>query len=405
VFLWGVAVFGGCSLVCAVAWSGGALIAARGLQGLGAALISPAATAVLARTFPEGAARNAALGIWGSVGALAASSGVFLGGLIVELLDWRWIFLVNVPAAALAVAFGRRVLPPDEPVRGSGFDPAGAMLATGGLAVLLAGLSRAEEAGWSAPSVVVCLSVALVLLAGFAVREVLVPEPLVPHAARRSRRLVAANVAGFIHGAMMLAAFLLLATYMQRVLGFGAIEAGAGLLAVRGTSVAWAGVGGKVAGAIGARPMIAIGMAGMAGGLVSFALAPPTGSYLANLLPGLLVLGCAIPFLFLAVSATALEGVVREDAGVVSGLLNTSQWMGGAFGLAAVGAISAARTDRLSASGADPVAALAGGIELGFWACAGLGAIGTVVALMMVLGPRRTPRAAGDVAEFRPAPR
>jgi EmrB/QacA subfamily drug resistance transporter len=388
IFLWGVALFGGSSLMCAAAWSGDALVAARAMQGLGAALISPTATAVLARTFEEGEARNAALAVWGSVGALAAASGVFLGGLIVEVLDWRWIFLVNVPAAAVALTAGRRVLPPDEPVRRTGFDPFGAMLVTGGLALLVAGLSRAEEAGWSARSTSACLLTATLLLAAFAARETRVADPLVPRVARRSRAMVVANVAGFIHGAMMLAAFLLLATYMQRVLGLTAIEAGAGLLAVRGTSVAWAGAGARIAGAIGVRPLIAMGMVGMTGGLVSFAVAPPDGSYLPNLLPGLLLLGCAIPCLFLAISAAALEGVARDDAGVVSGLLNTSQWMGGALGLAAVGAISAGRTERLAASGADPVTALAGGIQLGFWACAALGALGTLVALTPVLAPR-----------------
>lgn len=379
VFLAGMAAFGLFSLACGLAPSVEALAAGRALQGLGAALISPAALAILADAFPDGRARTTALGVWGSAGALAASSGVLVGGALTEALDWRWVFLVNVPVAAVAIAAGPALLPRDGSPRRGAPDLAGAALVTGGLMLLVAAAAEAGTPGWSPPRTAGLAAAAAILIAAFARRERRSADPLVPAVALRSPVLLAASAAGFLHGAMMLGSFLLLTLYMQDVLGMGAVAAGAGLLAVRGTSVVWANVGARLANAVGAPAVMLAAMAGMTGALLLLARAPAAGSYGRDLLPGLLVLGAAIPMLFLAVNVTALQGVAARHSGLASGLLNTSQWIGGALGIAAVSALGAAGG--------------AAGIRAGFVACAALGGAGCAVAAALL---RRGPYAAGS---------
>jgi MFS family permease len=307
VFLAGVAAFGVASLACGLAPGGEVLAVSRALQGAGAAAISPAALAILAQAFGDGRPRARALAAWGTVGAVAAASGVLFGGAVVELTGWRWVFLVNVPVAAAALALGPAVLPSH---RGGG-----------------------RRAG-----------------------------ALLPARMLREPATLAANLVGLLHGAMMLGSFLLLALYMQGPLGLSPVEAGAGLLAVRATSAVWAPLGARLVTALGAPALLAGGMAAMTGGLALLARAPAGGSYAADLLPGLLVLGLAIPLVFLGVNVLALRGAPPEDAGTASGLLNTSQWLGGAVGVAGVSAM---------------------GVAPGLWACAALGAAGTAVALAL----------------------
>jgi EmrB/QacA subfamily drug resistance transporter len=373
VFLAGIALFGAFSLVCGLAPSGDVLVASRALQGVGAALISPAALAILAQASGEGRPRARALAVWGTVGALAAASGVVLGGILVELLSWRWIFLVNVPVAAAALMIGFAVLPPHRARAGRRIDLTGGLLVTAVPALAVAGLSQAAIADWSDPAVLGPLAGA----AGVGVlawaRDRTAADPLLPARVLRSPAAGAANVAGFLHGAVMLGSFLLLTLHMQEALGMSPIEAGVGLLAVRATSAVWAPLGARLVAAVGGRALLAAAMAAMTAALAALARAPADGGYAADLLPGLLVLGLAIPLAFLTVNLIALEGVPAADAGLASGLLNTSQWVGGAVGVAAVSAV---------------------GAGAGMWVCVALGLAGTAVALALVRAPRRAPAAA-----------
>ena len=373
-FLAGLALFGAASLACGLAPSGELLVAGRAVQGVGAALLSPAALAILSQSFEEGRAR--ALGAWASVGALAAASGVLVGGVLVELLDWRWIFLVNVPVAGAALALSPLALPAQRPLAGRRIDPAGALLVASVPALAALGLSESFVAGWGDPETLMALGGAALAAAMAWVRERRSADPLVSPRLLRAPAVAAANLAAFLHGAMMLGSFLLLVLYMQGVLGLSPIEAGAGLLAVRATSAVWAPLGAGLVAAAGARTVLAGAMAAMTGALALLARAPEDGRYVADLLPGLLVLGLAIPLIFLTVNLLALEGAPDADAGLASGLLNTSQAIGGAVGVAAVTAL---------------------GAGAGLWTCVALGVAGTAVALAM-LRPSRGARLAAPEA-------
>ena len=377
-FLAGLALFGGASLACGLAPSGELLVAGRALQGVGGALLSPAALAMLSQSFEGGRPRARALGAWASVGALAAASGVLVGGMLVELLDWRWIFLVNVPVAAAALAIGPLALPATRPRPGRRIDPAGALLVAAVPALAVLGISECAVAGWGDPKAIVALGGAALAGALAWARERRCADPLLSGRLLRAPAVAAANLAGFLHGAMMLGSFLLLVTYMQEGLGLSPIGAGAGLLAVRATSALWAPLGARLVAAAGARTVLAGAMAAMTAALALLARTPDDGRYVADLLPGLLVLGLAIPLIFLTVNTLALEGAPAEDAGLASGLLNTSQAIGGAVGVVAA----------LAAAGAGP----------GLWTCVALGVAGTAVALAMLRPSRGAPLPAPGAA-------
>ena len=400
-FVAGLSVFGAGSLVCAFAGDATVLLAGRAVQGVGAALLSPAALALLAQAFPEAGERTRALGVWGSAGALAASSGGLLGGALVETLGWRGVFLVNPPIAVAAVVVVWLTLPADRPGTSRSLDAVGAGLATAGLALLVGGLSQAGATGRANAPAIGLLAAGAAVLAAFAAWEARAAEPLLPRAALRSPALLAVNGVAMVHGAMMLGGFLLVTVYMQDVLGLSAIAAGAGLLAVRATQVVMAPLGARAARALGARPLMIAGMLGMTTGVALLAHAPGSGSYVRDLLPGLVVLGVAIPLLFLTVSMAALDAAGDDHAGLASGLLNTSQWVGGAVGIALASAVVAARERALAGHGAGAVEALAGGAQAGFWACAVLGVLGTSLALTL---PRATGAPLGS-ATSRPAAR
>ena len=402
-FVAGLSVFGAASLLCALAGDATVMLASRALQGVGAALLSPAALALLAQAFPEGTARTRALGVWGSTAALAASSGGLLGGALVETLGWRGIFLVNLPIAAAGVIVVRLAVPADRPRRDRRpLDAVGAGLATAGLTLLVGGLSHAGTAGSADAAAFGLLASGAALLAAFALWETRAADPLLPRAALHAPALLAANGVALAHGAMMLGCFFLVTVYMQDVLGLSAIAAGAGLLAVRGTQTVCAPLGARAAGALGARPLMIAGMLGMTTGTALLARAPASGSYARDLLPGLVVLGVAIPLVFLTVSMAALDAAGGDHAGLASGLLNTCQWVGGAIGIALASAVAAARENALAGRGAGSVAALAGGVQAGLWACAVLGVVGTSLALAL---PRTPAGAPAPPAAAQPAAR
>jgi EmrB/QacA subfamily drug resistance transporter len=382
VFVGGILLFTASSLLCGLAGNAGVLVAARGLQGLGAALVVPAALSMIAATFSEGRERNRALGAWGSTGALAAAAGVLLGGLLTELLSWHWIFLVNVPVGAIAIVLVPRLLAdtaggrPRRP-----FDVLGAALAAGGLGSLIYAFTLAGEQGWSAPPTLAALGGAGALLAAFGVWETRARDPLLPLSLLRIRTLAGANATGLIHGGVMLGIFLLLTFAMQELLELSAIETGAGLLASRAPSILWAKVASRVATRIGAVRTACLGMVAMAGSICLFARVSAGGSYAAELLPGLLLLGLAIPFVFVSLSIAALEGVPQERSGTASGLHSTSLWVGGAIGVAAVSALALPADLAGRAAGTD---ALVAGVHTGFWTLAGAAAVGVVIMVALI---------------------
>jgi EmrB/QacA subfamily drug resistance transporter len=378
-FLAGIALFTASSLFCSLAGDPAMLLAWRCVQGLGAALTAPSALALIAVAFPEGRERNRALGVWGSTAAFAAAAGVFLGGLLTELLTWEWIFLVNVPVGLMTVLLASRLVPADRPGTKRMFDLPGAALGTAGLGALTYAFTLAGERGWSDTLPLALIAAAIAVMAAFVVWERRAPDPLLPLAALRRPTHAGANIVGFIQGGVMLAVFLLLTFAMQELLGLSAIETGAGLLASRAPSILWAKLASRLSNRLGAARAACIGLGLFAAAISLFARVPAEGSYLADVLPGLILLGAAISFVFVPISIAALEGVPTDAAGVASGLLTASMWVGGALGIAIASAVAlpGGAADTL-----DPIA-LATKLQGGFWAIAGASALGLVVMLVL----------------------
>ncbi len=384
VFLVGVVVFTVASLLAGLAWSEASLIGARALQGLGAAIISPAALSILSTTFAEGRERNIALGVWGAVGGFGAAAGVLLGGILTDALSWEWIFFVNVPVGALAFSLAPLLLGESRDARVRTFDLPGAVLVTGGLSLLVYAITQAGRDGWLAGETLAFFAAALGGLAGFAVWELRHSEPLMRFGIFRIRTVSGANVAGLIMGTAMFAMFLMLTLYMQQVLGYSAMRTGLAYLAVAGTAIVWSAVAAQLVTRVGVKPVLVTGMATLTAGLVYFTQVSVGGSYLGDLLPGFLLIGVGIGFSFVPISIAALAGVQAAEAGLASGLINTTQQIGGALGIAALSTIATTRTADAVAAGTAAPAALVDGFTAAFVAGAIVAAAGIVAALTLI---------------------
>src|SRR5688572_18739553 len=345
IFLAGVVVFTVASLLAGLAWSEASLIGARAIQGLGAATISPAALAILMTTFAEGRERNIALGVWGAVGGFGAAAGVLLGGILTDALSWEWIFFVNIPVGIVAFALAPVLLGESRDTRVKTFDALGAVLVTGGLTTLVLGITQGHEWGWGSARTIGVFVLSAALLLGFVVWENRVAEPLMRFGLLRTKTVLGANVAGFILGTALFSMFLMLTLYMQQVLGYSAMKTGVAYLAVAGTSIIWANVAAALVNRVGVRPLIAGGMALLAVGMILFTQIPVEGSYAANLLPGFLIIALGMALCFVPISIAALAGVSQAEAGIASGLINTSQQIGGAVGIALLSTIAITRTE------------------------------------------------------------
>jgi len=371
VFVVGVVVFTVASLVCGLAQSEGMLIVARAVQGLGAAIITPAALSIVMTSFEEGAERNKALGIWGALGGSGAAVGVLAGGVLTKYLGWEWIFFVNVPVGALVLVLTPRIVPES---RREGaerrYDALGAILVSGGLALLVYTISRAPDVGWLTARTILLLVASGVLLVGFLVNERRVQDPLMPFHIFRVRTVTGANVVGLLLGAVIFANFFLLTLYVQNVLHYSALKTGVTFVATAGTSVLAAGVAQALTTKIGPKPVMAVGLALLTGGMIWYAQIPVHGSYASDLLPGYLMVGVGIAFAFVPVSIAALAGVVEREAGLASGLINTSQQIGGAVGVAVASTVFTTHFKSLTADGKPLADALTGGYAWGFWALA-----------------------------------
>jgi EmrB/QacA subfamily drug resistance transporter len=396
IFLAGVVVFTVASFLAGMAWSEASLIGARALQGLGAAIISPAALSILSVTFREGRERNIALGVWGAVGGFGAAAGVLLGGVLTDALSWEWIFFVNVPVGVTAFVLAPLLLTESRDASAKSFDVPGAVLVTAGLSSLVYAITQAGQQGWLAGETLAFFIASLVLLAGFVGWERRHPEPLMRFGIFQTRTVTGANVAGFILGTAMFSMFLMLTLYMQQVLGYSAMETGVAYLAVAGTAIVWSAVAAQLVTRIGVKPVLATGMVALTAGLVLFTQVSVGGSYVTDLLPGFLLVGLGIGFAFVPISIAALAGVQPAEAGLASGLINTSQQIGGALGIAALSTIATSRTGDALAAGTAAPAALVDGFTAAFVVGAVIAALGIAAALTLI---RREELAAAPEAQ------
>ena len=384
IFLTGLVVFTAASLLAGLAWSEESLIAARALQGLGAAVISPAALSILSTTFAEGKERNIALGVWGAVGGFGAAAGVLLGGVLTDSLGWEWIFFVNVPVGAVAFLLAPTLLDESRDARVQRFDATGAVLVTTGLASLVYAITQAGQDGWLGRETVGFGALALVLLAGFVPWELRQDEPLMRFGILRSSTVSGANVAGLILGTALFSMFLMLTLYMQQVLGYSPMRTGVAYLAVAGTAIIWSTVAAQLVTRIGVKPVLVVGMLSLTAGLAFFTQVSVGGSYLGDLLPGFLLADLGIGFSFVPISIAALAGVRNSEAGLASGLFNTSQQIGGALGIAALSTIATSRTEDAVATGSALPDALVTGFTGAFTAGLVVAALGIVAAVRLI---------------------
>ena len=392
-FLGGLVIFTVASLLCGLAWSGGALIAFRAVQGLGAAAMTPAALSTLMTTFPEGAERNKAIGAWGAVGGLGATAGWVIGGPLVDGPGWAWVFYLNVPIGLALLAFAARMLPESRDVRvGRSFDVAGAVTITSALALLMYTLVEAPRVGWGSARTVALFTVAIGLLAAFVAIEVRSKAPLVPLRIFRSRTLVAANVGLGFAAASIYSMSFVLALYGQEVLGFSALEFGFAGLVLPLTAAIGAAVGQALVTRVGSARVSSVAMVFLAVGFVLLAGVSVNGSYRADMLPALLVFGPPLGAAFTSYSIATLQRVRERDAGLASGLNNTFEQVGGAFGTAVLATVASAHTSDLLQSNVPLRPALNEGFQVAFTAGIVFPLLGLVASAFLFERRRRAAR-------------
>jgi EmrB/QacA subfamily drug resistance transporter len=385
VFVSGLALFTLASLLCGLSGSEGMLIGARAVQGLGAAIISPAALSIISTTFQEGAERNKALGIWGAIGGSGAAAGVLLGGVLTKYLGWEWIFFVNVPVGALVLLLAARIVPESRADVGHRrFDAAGAITVTSGLAVLVYAISKAPDVGWGTARTIGLLFLSAAILAVFVAWELRVRAPLTPFSVFRIRTLTAANVVGLLLGAVIYANFFILTLYVQQILGWSALRTGLTFLATAGTAVIWAGVAQALVTKVGPRPVMTIGLVILALSVLGYTRLPVHGHYWPDLLPLYLTFSIGMVFGFVPVSIAAFIGVPHHLAGLASGLMNTSQQIGGAIGVAVASTIFTSRAK----SGHFTPAAFTSGYHWAFAALVAFALVGAAAAFVLLRGTR-----------------
>jgi EmrB/QacA subfamily drug resistance transporter len=385
VFIVGVALFTAASLVCGLAQNEAMLITSRAVQGLGGAIISPAALSIVTTSFEEGRERNKALGVWGALGGSGAAVGVLAGGVLTQYLSWRWIFFVNVPIGALVLALTPRIVPES---RREGiartYDALGAVLVSSGLALLVYAISEAPNVGWGTARTILLLIGAGLLLVAFLVNERRVKDPLMPFHIFRVRTVAGANAVGFLLGGVLFANFFVLTLYVQDVLGYSAIKTGVTFVATAGTAVVAAGVAQALTTRFGAKPIIAIGLLLLVAAMVWYAQIPVHGKFASDLLPGYVLVGVGIAFAYVPVSIASLAGVAEDEAGLASGLINTSQQVGGAIGTAIASTIFISHFKSLRIEGKSALEALTGGYAWAFWGLAVIGVLALIAALTLI---------------------
>jgi EmrB/QacA subfamily drug resistance transporter len=381
----GLALFTASSLGCGLATGESVLIPMRCLQGLGAAIVLPAALSIVMNMFPEGAERNKALGAWGAIGASGATVGVIAGGLLTRYAGWQYIFFLNVPVGAAALLLAPRIVPESRLATDRRhYDPLGAVTATGGLSLLVYAVSTAPQAGWATARTVTLLAASAALLAAFVVTETRVETPLMPLQIFRLTTLAGANTVGVLLGASFFAFIFIGTLYMQQVLGYSALKAGLAWLAASLASVGFAGLSQALVTRGSAKLVMAAGMAMIGGGMLWSTQVPVHGHFWSSLAGPFIVTGTGTAFAFIPVSIAALAGIARHEAGLASGLLNTGQQLGGAIGVAIASTIAATHAGTLLRQGTLPAAALTSGFQWAFWACGAIALAAVPVTFLLV---------------------
>jgi EmrB/QacA subfamily drug resistance transporter len=382
-FMAGLAAFAAFSLLCGFATSSEMLVVARLLQGAAGAVLAPSVFSITSVTFEEGSERNKALGILGGIAGSGAAIGVLLGGILTEYAGWEWIFYINAPIGLIALFLVPRFV---RESRADGlarnFDAAGAVTITAALMMLVYALTQANDAGWASAQTIGLLLGSAALHVAFLVVERRSRSPLVPLRFFRKRTPTGANVIGFGLGTMVFGMFFLLSLYMQQVLGFSALKTGVGYLAVALTAIVASGVSQALVTRLGVKPVLSAGMLLLGGGLVYFSQISTDGSYVADLLPGFLMTGVGLGFAFVPVSIAALGGIEPHEAGLASGLINTSQQIGGALGVAILTTVATTRTEGLLEGGVDRPSALTQGFSIAFWVAAAFALLSLVATLL-----------------------
>jgi EmrB/QacA subfamily drug resistance transporter len=408
VLLAGVGVFTLASLCCGLSSSGTMLIAARAVQGLGAAAMTPAALSILMRSFPEGAERNKAIGAWGATGGIAATAAWIVGGPLIDGPGWQWVFWINVPVGVAITALAAGLLPESRDTSATrNFDIAGVVSVTAALFALVYGLVQAPTAGWASAQTMVVFALSLALFGTFAAIERCATAPLVPRRIARSRTLLAANLGLGLSAASIYGMAFIISLYGQEVLGYSALKFGVAAVVLPIGVALGAGLGQALVTRRGARAISTVGIAGLAIGFVLLARLPVHGSYTADLLPGFVLFGVPLGLAFTAYSVATLTGVASRDAGLASGLNNTFEQVGGAIGTALMASIATARTGNLLHAGAGHLFALDRGIQLAFATAIAFPVLGLVVSLFLlrrsrsaaVIEPPRATVAAATGAE------
>jgi EmrB/QacA subfamily drug resistance transporter len=383
VFVAGLLLFALASLAGGVADSQAVLIAARAVQGLGGAVIAPASLSILTTTFAEGPARNRAVGIWGAMGGAGGAAGVLLGGVLTDLLSWRWILFINVPIGLLAAVTAQRLITESRSAgRTRDFDLRGALAATIGLSLLVLGIVRTDQTGWGDSQTLILIAAGVALLAAFVVIEGrFARAPLMPLRIYASRTLSAANVVVLLVGGSSFGMWFFVSLYLQQVRGYSPIRAGLAFLPMTLCIVAGSTLASRVVGRVGAKPLLVAGMVSLTLGLAWFTGISPHGTYVGSMLFPSLLTAAGIGLAFVPATISAVSGVAPAEAGLASGLVNTARLVGGALGLAILAAIAAARTNSdLHHAGTTAHAALTSGFQLAFVVSAAFSLVGALVA-------------------------
>jgi EmrB/QacA subfamily drug resistance transporter len=385
VFLGGLLAFTAASLLAGFSQSSGMLIVVRAIQGLAAAFMSPAALSIVLNTFKEGKERNKALGVWGGVSAGGAAAGVLLGGVLTEYAGWRWNFFVNVPVGILLASMVMRVVPESKStLTHRHLDLPGAVLITTGLMSLVFGLTKAPQYGWSDPKTMLTLTASALLIFSFIFNEHRSKEPLVPLNIFRIRNLTAANIVQLPITAGMFSMFFFLSLYIQTILHFSPVKAGVGFLPVTIVIGIASTIVARLVGKIGYKPPMVLAPLFITAGLIFFSQAPVTGTYFHDVLPGLALTALGLGFTFVSVTIAATSGVAHDKSGLASGILNTSQQIGGALGLAILSGIFASQVSKSLAHGADFAHAQVAGFHDAFLVGSTFTFAASILALILV---------------------
>ena len=402
-FMAGLIIFTAASLAGALAQSALWLVVARGAQGLGAALVSPAALSLVMSLFPEGPERNKALGIWGAVAGSGGAAGAILGGILTDVFSWEAVLYVNIPVGIAAVALAPRLLPAGRDLGGiRSFDLAGAVSVTAGLTLLIYAVVDAPDAGWGSAQTLIVGAIAVLLIAAFVAIEASAKRPLLPLHTFRNGMLRSANLGMVLTTAALFPMWFLLTLYTQEVLGYTPLEAGFAQLPIALLIVFAAAPTQQLVTKVGPRLPFAAGLALVAGGLFWFSQVSPGGSFVADILGPSVLAGIGAAMSFIAGTIAATTGAAQEDAGLASGLLNTSQQVGGAIGIAAIAAIATAQTTDALAIGEAVPAALTEGYQTGYLVVAAVALAAAFIVAALVPGGRIAMAPDGAAAETPP---